>query len=295
MKNRKLIISLIIILSIIAVLLLLFMFGLLTGNFGISNFKYNYKVSNELVIDETYDMSFTKINIDSNASNIYIKNSNDENTKLIIYGDKENIKVDTSNNVLNISSKEKPCIGICFNRNVSKIEVYLNKDYDKDIKITNKFGDIEIADFVNANFDIEENAGNISIEKGNNVNILSKYGDTKVTTLNVGNIIAKAGDVEVNYANDIVIDNSLGNIKITTVSNYLNLKNNCGDIKLGSINLKENSSIKDDLGDVKIGKTNEIYIDAKTSLGDVKINNNYNKSDVILKIENSCGDIEVDN
>ena len=42
-------------------------------------------------------------------------------------------------------------------------------------------------------------------------------------------------------------------------------------------------------------KTNEIYIDAKTTLGRTKVNNCYQKSDVTLTIKNQCGDIEIDN
>ena len=39
----------------------------------------------------------------------------------------------------------------------------------------------------------------------------------------------------------------------------------------------------------------KIYIDAKTSLGRTKVNNNYQKSYVTLTIKNQCGDIEMDN
>ena len=52
------------------------------------------------------------------------------------------------------------------------------------------------------------------------------------------------------------------------------------------------SEISASLGNVEIGKTNEIYIDAKTTLGRTKVNNNYQKSDVTLTIKNQSGDIE---
>ena len=75
----------------------------------------------------------------------------------------------------------------------------------------------------------------------------------------------------------------------------MQIKEDCGDVKIDSLNLKENSSIHNSYGDIKIGSTNEIYINAKTSLGDTKINNNYQKSYVTLTIDNSCGDIRVNN
>lgn len=44
-----------------------------------------------------------------------------------------------------------------------------------------------------------------------------------------------------------------------------------------------------------MAKTNEIYIDAKTTRGRTKVNNSYQKSDVTLTFKNQCGDIEIDN
>ena len=79
------------------------------------------------------------------------------------------------------------------------------------------------------------------------------------------------------------------------VNNYLNLTNDSGDIKINNVNLNKNSIIKDEYGDIEINNTNQIYIDAKTDLGDTKINNNFHKSDITLKIENECGDITVNN
>ena len=55
------------------------------------------------------------------------------------------------------------------------------------------------------------------------------------------------------------------------------------------------SEISASLGNVEIRKTNEIYIDAKTTFGRTKVNNSYQKSDVTLTIKNQCGDIEIDN
>lgn len=46
---------------------------------------------------------------------------------------------------------------------------------------------------------------------------------------------------------------------------------------------------------MKIGETNDIYIDAKTDLGEVKVNRNNRYSEITLEIENDCGDIKVEN
>ena len=47
------------------------------------------------------------------------------------------------------------------------------------------------------------------------------------------------------------------------------------------------------MGDIEIKKTNKIYIDAKTKLGDTDVYKNSRTSSIVLKIDNKCGDIEV--
>ena len=46
------------------------------------------------------------------------------------------------------------------------------------------------------------------------------------------------------------------------------------------------SEISASLGNVEMAKTNEIYIDAKTTWGRTKVNNSYQKSDITLTIKN---------
>ena len=83
--------------------------------------------------------------------------------------------------------------------------------------------------------------------------------------------------------------------KIEVVLNKCEIINDCGDIKIQNLYIQEFSNINSSLGDIKIGNTNEIYVDAKTDLGDLKINTNNRYSETILKIKNSCGDIKIEN
>ena len=78
-----------------------------------------------------------------------------------------------------------------------------------------------------------------------------------------------------------------------TIFNKCNINSACGDIKVYSVQIQENSSIKSDFGDVKINNSNDIYVDTNVDLGDVKIRNNNRYSDITLKIDSSCGDIKV--
>lgn len=164
--------------------------------------------------------------------------------------------ISTENNVLKVSTFENNKF---FNTKVSKTEIYVPKTYDKLIEIKNNYGDISLGDAESAT--LNESCGDIKIKKVNKAIVENKYGD-------------------------IVIDN---------VEYSLQIEDDCGDVEIKNINLKEDSYIKNNLGDIKILNTNEIYFDAKTNLGDTKINNNYNKSEITLKIQNDCGDIEINN
>ncbi len=295
MKNKKWIITLIILLSTIMIFLSIFFIGLLQNRFKFKGFRIGLQSSNELILDKTYEEKFNNIVIDATTSEIFIKRSDTENIKAVVYGEKDYTDVETNNETLNIKTSEKNCIGFCFNQKSAKIEIYLPEEYDGKIDIKNDYGDIYIDKFLNANIDVEEDCGDVKILGGNIIKVDSNYGDTEIEKANIANINEDCGDVTISDVFDTTVKNSYGDIKIKSVKNYLNLENDCGDIEVNNINLKKDSYIKDDYGDIEIGNTNEIFIDAKTDLGDVKIKNNYNKADIILKIENDCGDIEINN
>lgn len=258
MKNNIIKISMIILLTIIAICLIAFMINVINNQNGFRGFFKSYKTSEELVINENYDNNFEKISIDSKASNIYVYSTEENEIKIKYYGVKDEASISTENNVLKVSTFENNKF---FNTKVSKTEIYVPKTYDKLIEIKNNYGNVEIGEFENSTISIEEDYGNVKVENAKDITIQNNYGD-------------------------IVIDN---------VEYSLQIEDNCGDVEIKNINLKEDSYIKNNLGDIKILNTNEIYFDAKTNLGDTKINNNYNKSEITLKIQNDCGDIEINN
>lgn len=295
MKNKGLIITLIILLSVISISLFALMFVLMNGNIKMPKLMFGSKVSENLIIDKVFNGDFQNVNIESDAGDIYVKHSSDNNFRVVVYGDKKNTILNTSSSSLSIKNSSEKCIGFCFNKVINKVEVYIPREYKNKITVVNSYGDITIDDFKGANIDVEEDCGDVKVISGNIVDINNSYGDITVDYGNIINVKESAGDVTVGIANDIMVENSFGNINITKVNKYLNLKDDCGDIIIDEINLEKKSIIKDSFGDIKVGKTNKIYIDAKTDLGDVNINRNYHKSDVILKITNDCGDIDVTN
>ena len=297
MNNKTLKIILIIFLSILVIGLSVFFVNILTNkNFRFGHFSFGHKVSNELVFNQEYETVFDTIKIDSKSSDIEIKEGNESKVKVVIYGDKDETNVEVVNNKLNIKSNEKKCIGFCFNMTIAKIEVYLPNGYSGNINIENNYGDVNIGNFDNLILDATLDAGDIKVDSLKSGKIKNSYGDIKILGYSKElEIDQDCGDVEVSEVDRIKLENNYGDINIGTVNEYLQIKEDCGDVKIDSLNLKENSSIHNSYGDIKIGSTNEIYINAKTSLGDTKINNNYQKSDVTLTIDNSCGDIRINN
>ena len=297
MNNKTLKIILIIFLSLLVIGLSIFFVNILTNkDFRFGHFSFGHKVSNELVFNQEYETIFDTIKIDSKSSDIEIKEGNESKVKVVIYGDKDETNVEVVNNKLNIKSNEKKCIGFCFNMTIAKIEVYLPNGYSENINIENNYGDVNIGNFDNLILDATLDAGDIKVDSLKSGKIKNSYGDIKILGYSKElEIDQDCGDVEVSEVDRIKLENNYGDINIGKVNEYLQIKEDCGDVKINSLNLKENSSIHNSYGDIKIGSTNEIYINAKTSLGDTKINNNYQKSDVTLTIDNSCGDIRINN
>ena len=295
MKNRKGLITLIIVLSVMMIALSIFFVDLLQNGFKFKGFKMGLQSSKVLVLDKTYEEKFNNIVIEATTSEIFVKKAETENIKAVIYGEKDYTKVQATFDTLKIKINEKNCIGFCFNQKLAKVEIYLPEDFSGNIEIRNDYGDITIEEFLKANIQIEEDSGDIKILGGNIIKVDNNYGDIEIERANRATINEDCGDVKIANINDITVKNNYGDIKIKAVNNYLYLENDCGDIKLDNINLKKDSYIKDDYGDIEIGKTNELFIEAKTDLGKVKIKNNYKKADITLKIENDCGDIKVNN
>lgn len=261
MKNKGVIIILIVILSILAIGLTAFLYMYLTGRMENSFFIGRFSNEKNIIFDQIYEENISDLEVKSTAGDITFEKSTDENIRVVVYGKDENdLEITLKDDNLKVEYSEHHAV---FNFGVvlKDIIIYIPEKYSNHINIKANYGDIKIIDLENATINIEEDCGDIELGKIKNADI----------------------------------DNSYGNIKIDTVLNKCKIKNDCGDIKINNLQIQEESNIESSLGDVKIGSTNEIYIDAKTDLGDLKINNNNRHSEITLKIKNSCGDIKVEN
>lgn len=289
-KNKKLRIFIII-------MIILFILGIISShvlNNLKSRYRNFYEVGNELVLEQTYNTVFNKINIETKMSDIEIKHSIDNNVKVIVYGENDYVNLTEKNNKLYIDIKEKNFIAFDFYKYISKIEIYLPMWYENLIRIDNEFGDIKIDEFNNSNLDIEQEYGNILSMGVDFIKVENNYGDVELTKANKARVTAKSGDVKVGVVKNLEVINEYGDIEIQTITEYLKLNNNMGDININKLEIEENSFINIKYGDIKIDSINEIYVAAKTEHGDIDIKTNYKEAETVLKIHNDMGDIEID-
>lgn len=294
MKNNKIIIFSIVLLSIVAISLVIFMIMVINGKNKFPEFQVIGRTNSKLAIDEKYNAEFNSININSNSSDIYVKKSESSEVRVLIYTEDSPI-VETTDDELNIKLDMQKHKFFNFYTTISKIEVYIPENFDKKIKINNDYGNIEVDEFFYASIKIIEDCGNVSVKGGNDVSIENNYGDIVLDKANNVDIKQSAGDVIIGNVKNIKAENDYGDIKIDEVTEQLNIEENCGDVEIEKINLIKNSNINNSFGDIEIDSTNEIYIEAKTDLGDVEVNNNYRDAEIILKLNNNCGDITINN
>lgn len=294
MKNKKLIILLIILCSVLAVGLITFMILMMNNNFRISNIVFHQRVSKNLVLEKNYSTSFDYIDIYTSNADIEVMNSNDDQIHLKIYGENKKYKV-VDDQKLMIELFEKKCIGFCFQNIISKVVIEIPDGYMSNIKIDNDYGDIKIGNLPHVKFDVIQDCGDFYMRKADFIQIKNSYGDIDIKEADKIVIDQDCGDTSIGMVKNLKIENNYGDIEIDKVLESVDIKEDCGDIEIGSLTLNKNSRIKNSYGDVEIKHTNQIYINAKTDFGDVDINHNYRKSNMELVIDNSCGDIEVDN
>ena len=294
--NKPIRITLIIFLTLLAIILTAGLVYVLSGkSFSIFNFRFSGVESKELVIDQTYENVYEKIEINTEAGNVYIKNTNDENIRVIIYGEKDNSSVENIRDVLKITGNTKKCSFICINNEVAKIEVYLPNNYDKNVIITNDVGDIKIERFENNYFDIHSDTGDITIDTIKSADIKVHTGDVRINKIDTIDAKSTTGDIIINEVNELIVSTTTGNIEINKINNYIDSSSTTGDVTIDNLNLTKDSKISCTTGDVLIKNTNEIYIETHTSVGDSNINNNYRTAEFTLNIKTTTGDIDIKN
>ena len=274
--NKGLAITLIVLLSSIVIALTIGIVIVIKKGITFSNFNFNTTSTN--LIEEKEINNIKDLNIEFNTLDIEIKTTEEETITIKLYSDDEKEhKIEEQEDIINIVHKEQEHRINFFNKS-PKLVIYLPSSYDKEINIEGEVGDIHIDKLPNTNIKT-----NIDV------------GDIKAESLNKANIKLKTGDIKINKLNDLIAELQTGDIKLNEINNYLDINLKIGDVKIEEANLNENSKIEVKTGDVKIQRTNEIYVEASTRIGDTKVQNNYRKAEIELTIKVDVGDIKSNN
>ena len=150
-NNRGLLITLIVLLSIIALLLSgIFTFSLISGTHSLGSF---ISMKTQTFFDQSYNADEIKnITIDSNAGDITVKSSNDGKIRLTANGlNDDHFSAEADGSTLSISSKELKGKYRFFPFGALKegtdIVLYVPQKLDS-INITSNFGNVDIEDYI---------------------------------------------------------------------------------------------------------------------------------------------------
>jgi len=290
-KNKKLRKFIIINLILVSIgLIVVFIINILKDSY-----RNIYKLGDEIILEQTYNTIFNEIDIKTKMTDIYIRESNDNNVKVIIYGEKEYFDITEKNNKLFIKSKKKNMIALDFYSCISKIELFIPTNYNDLIRIDNEYGNIQTEKFNNLKLNIDQEYGNFL---GNEIYFLklnNEYGNIQIGNANMLLIHSNSSNIKINNVDDLTIDSEFGDIEVENINKKLKFDIENGDITINNLVIDTNSYIKSNYSNIKIGKINEIKIRTKTDRGSSKIKNNYKTSKITLDIYNKKGDIIVEN
>ena len=244
-----------------------------------NGFMFSFSVGETYnkILEEEYNIKdFDDLKLDYKIGNIYIKHSDDNKVKVIAYGkETDEIKCvieDRKLIVEDFTNKGNELNPV----NKRKIEVFLPEEYANTIDTITKAGNVNIEDFENAKLNIKTNAGNVTV------------GNAKTAT-----ITSDAGNINVSKIPDLKLETDAGNINVKEITKKCNITTDAGNIHISKLFVTETSTIDADMGNINIEETNDAYIEAKNSLGNVNVRNNTKDSNVKVYIKTDLGNIHV--
>lgn len=284
----------VILLGTLALGLLLIMLWILFS--GSKVFWSFWKYDKVELYNETFNAEdVEKLDINLIAFDVIIRNSEDDKIRVIINGKedrKDKISLNNDSNILKISeSKWKSfCFGFCFWDD--EVIIYLPEEYNNEIKIKNVSGDITFLDGYSSNMDIQTTSGDIKIIKAFDLNVKSTSGEVSIEKAEDVDVSTISGDISIGEALTTKLKSTSGDLEINSTGS-VELKTVSGDVDINNLVVEGTSSIETTSGEVKIDNINDSYVETKTTSGDVSISNNNRKSENVLKIKTTSGDIVV--
>ena len=235
---------------------------------GCFNYTYNFffgDVSEDEVLNKTFEENITSIKIALDRGNIAVNNSKDEAIHIKIFSDLKNISVKSYNKKLTIVNDDK--CDICMGNALSNIIIEIPKNYDGVLDITNDYGNTKIDDLSLCNMYISTRFGNVELNKGKNVYLDSRYGNNKINNANILHIYERIGFVTIDTVNKLELKSLLSDIDINSINNAVSIDTNYGDVTIQELNLLADSQINIVNGNVTINGETKYNILSKMYKG----------------------------
>ncbi|MBS4537975.1 hypothetical protein GOQ27_05850 [Clostridium sp. D2Q-11] len=251
---------------------------------------YKYNSSFEKEYNRGHEGGFEKIDIKNSfgdvsvkshsESNIYIKafiniKNNDEEYAEEIAN--ELVSISDSNRILDIITKTED-----YRTNkslINNIEVNLEILVPKgvEVKILDKFGDVEVADIDNK-LQVENKHGDVVVNNiQGDINVENSFGEIDLESVKGKlDLINKHGDIKV-YIND-------------KINSDINIRNQFGDITMDIDNKQEGKFI----ANVKFGSIDTNFdLKIEEEVNSQRINDIKGDDSIIIQLDNSHGDIDI--
>ena len=290
--SKKLNIVLIVLLSVFAITLTSGLVYLINTDFNFNSINFSDNYSKKLVEEKEFD-NIKNLDIKINVSDLIVEENNQNTIKVEIYSN--NIKkydISETKELIKVSVENKKTSFVNFGK-APYVKITVPIGYNKIIAVDSRVGDVKIKKIKDATLNVKTETGDLKVDEIDKVTAIISVGDIKINKVNKLISKSKTGDTKIGEVKNISCKNTTGDIKINKVKESMVLETKTGDVKIETAIISKNSSIISDVGDVKIQNTKGCYVEAKTNVGDTKINNNDRKSDVVLTITSRIGDIKV--
>lgn len=241
------------------------------------------RLSTVAYVTNTYETKgeFDKISINVDTTEIEFVSTEDEDCNIVCF-EAEKVRhsaaVQNGTLIIDTIDTRKWYDHICISLETPKMTVYLPQNEYASLFIETDTGDITIPkDFSFETVKIDGDTSDVDCfaSVDNAIEVEMSTGSINVDTITAGqlNLAATTGDIKVNSVDvkdDIEIETDTGTVKMTDTScTELFAKSDTGTITFKNITVNGGLSIESDTGDVRFEDSDAANISVRTSTGDV--------------------------
>lgn len=276
MKNRSVLIKILIFGSVLLILLLLVVIFSLVKMFLPTR---EVKKENKRIISKSYQLDeIDNISFDFKKANSYFELNDSEELLIVQNSKEEKFHLNSNTKRNNLYFEEDSYI---INPQKKKYTIYIPKKYMGKVTIINGFGDIDENGVTNDLY-INNNAGKVNIENSRNIKIKDVSGNVSFENIE-GNIIAES---------------STGNISVKNITGITNIESITGDISISNFNIIGDSYFENVSGDIILDMADGSIckINASNENGKTKIDEDACEDKIkmnIINVKNVTGIIKI--